>query len=242
MLPSSASARRVRSLMKAMDGTIVRTEIQGQEVCFFVHNAEDVIQRHHRRGGFYEREGLEIISEFFPAGGVFLDVGANVGNHTIYVGKFLRPSAVIVVELTPRAIFILKTNVALNGLGGLVDMSLLGVGFADVESRAFGEGPAHNLGHAVFTLNSQGNFRVVPGDSLLASRRVDFMKIDVEGMEMQALTGLQQTIARNRPAIYIEVDDHHAAAFKEWLAANGYAVRKTFRRYHTNENFMVVPA
>src|SRR5262249_53770051 len=157
------------------------------------------------------------IAEHFPPGGVFLDIGANVGNHTIYVAKFLQPGAVIVIELTPPAIFILRSNIALNNLQGVVDTSLLGAGFADVEGRAAGRGPKHNLGNAIFTLDSRGSFRVVPGDSLLADRRIDFMKIDVEGMEMAVLNGLQETIARNRPALYVEVDDRNAEAFRQWL-------------------------
>jgi FkbM family methyltransferase len=226
---------------KAMDGTIVRAEIKGQEISFFVNNAQDVIQRHHRRGQFYERRGLQIIAEHFPPDGVFLDVGANVGNHTIYVAKFLRPRSVIVVELTPPAIFILRSNIALNNLGGVVDASLLGVGFADVEGRVVGRGPKHNLGNAVFTLDSEGSLRVVPGDSLLADRRIDFVKIDVEGMEMAVLKGLEQTIARNRPALYVEVDDRNAEDFRQWLGANRYRLSKSFRYYETNENFMVMP-
>jgi FkbM family methyltransferase len=226
---------------KSMDGTIVRAEIGGQEISFFVNNAQDVIQRHHRRGQFYERPGLRIIAEHFSPGGVFLDVGANVGNHTIYVAKFLRPSAVIVVELTPPAIFILRSNIALNNLGDVVDTSLLGVGFADAEGRVAGRGPKHNLGNAVFTPDSGGSFRVVPGDSLLAGRRIDFVKIDVEGMELAVLTGLQETIARNRPALYVEVDDRNAEAFRQWLGANRYRLSRSYRFYETNENFMVTP-
>ena len=83
--------------------------------------------------------------------------------------------------------------------------------------------------------------RLVRGDTLLQDRRVDFVKIDVEGMEMKALAGLAGTIDKWRPAIFIEVDDSNSGLFRDWVSQHSYTVVRTYRRYEVNENYMVLP-
>ena len=76
----------------------------------------------------------------------------------------------------------------------------------------------------------------------LAKAKVDFIKIDVEGMEMQVLGGLAQTLERCRPVIFIEVDEANRADFLDWVEANHFDIAATFRRYPVNENFLLKPA
>jgi hypothetical protein len=64
--------------------------------------------------------------------------------------------------------------------------------------------------------------RIVSGDSLFANVHVDFIKMDIEGMEMVALEGLKETIARCRPKIFIEVNEENKGDFAAWMAANRY--------------------
>ena len=63
-----------------INGSIIFTNISGLDVRFFVKNPHDVVQSHHARGEFYESEELNIITEFFPRGGVFVDIGTNIAN------------------------------------------------------------------------------------------------------------------------------------------------------------------
>ena len=100
--------------MTQVEGTVCSFTVNGQEVFFFVIDKHHVIQCHHVVGQFYEPEELAIIAEYFPHGGVFLDVGANLGNHAIYVARYLHPVQVILVEPDPAAIPILRINVAPN--------------------------------------------------------------------------------------------------------------------------------
>jgi FkbM family methyltransferase len=228
--------------MPNVDGTVCSAQIAGKEVYFFVVNQHDEIQRYHAQGQFYEIEELGIISGCFPRGGVFVDIGANVGNHTIYVCNYLHPTQVIVIEPNPLAIPILKINLALNGLGRQVDLSHLGVGFSDAASIAHALVPKNNLGGAVMRITDQPNgLPLVRGDDILLQRRVDFIKLDVEGMEMPVLAGLAGTIAKWRPAMFIEVENINAEAFQTWIKANNYVTVSRCRRYQINENYMLMP-
>jgi FkbM family methyltransferase len=222
-------------------GQVVRTVIWGQPVYFTITNGKDAIQRHHRAGSFYEPEELEIIRQYCPPGSVYCDIGTNIGNHALFALKFLGVEKAILFEPNPKAIEILLSNLALNGVTSRCDLQHLGVGLSDHAQSGLGiEAPARNLGGGQM-VEGTGELRVIPGDQALADTHVDFIKIDVEGMEMKALGGLSQTIARCRPRIFIELDRGNKDAFLEWIKANHYEIRARFRRYRVNENFLLVP-
>ena len=131
----------------------------------------------------------------------------------------MSPLKVIVIEPNPATFEILKANIALNHLDSRVDASYLGIGLSNTWARAVTITPAGNLGGARLHLSEeQSGLRVVPGDALLFKHRVDFLKIDVEGMEIDVLEGLKRTIAEQRPRIFIEVDNSNVGKFFEWTA------------------------
>jgi len=78
--------RRMNCMIKArFPGTYVEADVSGTAVRFFVNNPADVIQRHHMAGEFYEQEDLALIARHLRPDSRYLDVGANVGNHVIYL-------------------------------------------------------------------------------------------------------------------------------------------------------------
>ena len=224
-------------------GQVVRSVILGQPIQFFISNPRDAIQKHHARGTFYETEELEIIRQWCPPGAVFCDIGANIGNHALFALKMLGVKQVIPFEPNPVAIAVLTSNLGLNGELARCDLSHLGLGLSDKPQDGLAmevDKPNKNLGGG--RLVAGGDLRVIAGDDALAKAKVDFIKIDVEGMEMQVLGGLTQTLERCRPVIFIEVDEANRADFLAWVEANHYDIAATFRRYPVNENFLLKPA
>ena len=84
----------------------MRAVIDGQPVSFFVTTELDTIMGQNAYGYFYEIEELGIIAQHFRRGSIMLDVGANIGNHTIYAAKFLGARRIICIEPNPEAIMI----------------------------------------------------------------------------------------------------------------------------------------
>ncbi len=222
-------------------GHVVRTTVLREPVFFTINNPRDVIQKHHLQGSFYEPEELAIIARHFPLGGSFLDIGANIGNHTLYVGKFLHASRIVCIEPNPPAIVVLESNVWLNGLTRVVDGSYLGIGLSDKpQANVAMKYNDSNLG-AGRVVPGDGNIRLERADSLLAGQRFDFIKIDVEGMEIEVLSGLSGLLSQHRPKMFVEVDNANAARFEGWLGDAGYHVLETFKRYRVNTNYLVAP-
>jgi FkbM family methyltransferase len=215
--------------------------VHGEAVFFAVTEPRDVIQRYHLSGLFYETEELDLIKQYFPIGGRFFDIGANVGNHSLYVAKFLRARSVVPVEINPVAFQTLRANMVLNQVDGVVDDSWLGLGVSSENcDSATIRFHSRNIGGGKVALEG-GDLQLVTADTIADGRNFDMIKIDVEGMELKVLAGLFETIERSRPRIFVEVDNENADAFLEWVKENGYRVAGQFRRYRANENFMLVP-
>jgi FkbM family methyltransferase len=224
------------------DGTLVQATISGCIFRFFVKNRHDAIQRHHYVGEFYEREELAIITRYFKPGGVFVDIGANVGNHTLYAAKLLHARRVIPFEVNPEAIEILTANIALNDCSN-VDTSYIGFGVASRDGPLISlPGPANNLGGQTYRMQD-GDDQVLPAiraDAVLAHTPIDFIKLDIEGMEMEALAGLEETTTRWRPAIFAEIEDPELGIFNAWVLRHGYKLVDQFGRYENKVNYMIV--
>lgn len=205
-------------------------------VRFFVGDEGDLVQRYHLRGEFYEAEELALIAPYVR--GLVADIGANVGNHTLYFLTQTAAGKVIAVEPNPPAYRILDLNIRLNGLTDRAEVHR--VGLSDSPGTAHSRAPYRNLGGS--WLEPGGDIPIVAGDTLFADQPVSFMKIDVEKMEMKVLAGLRETIARHRPAIFIEIDDVNTEAFEAFRDEIGYRTELTHRRYPWSVNYLILPA
>jgi FkbM family methyltransferase len=225
-------------MIRKRNGTVVWNEETG--IYFFVTNETDEIQSFNFRGQFYEKDDLDTIASFARKGMVFVDVGANVGNHALYFASALEASKVFVFEPNRDAFEILQINMRLNGLSN-VDGSHLGKALSDKTAKGSVEARfPNNLGYGVMREDAAGQVQIVVGDAILARERVDFLKIDVEGWEMSVLRGLPVCIRNSRPTIYIEVDNGNGKAFQQWVTEHQYSTVKRIKRYVANENFLLI--
>jgi len=223
-----------------LEGIVVSSQIKNRTVKFFVVNPKDAIEQFHYHGHFYEEEELELISHFYR-GGIFVDIGAHVGDHAIYVSKFLSPERVIVFEPNPEALVQLRINLALNECER-IDTRYLGLALADSERRLSCRTPqADNLGHTICFDAPDGKISSIAGDSVLSTEAIEFIKLDVEGMELEVLTGLASTIFRWRPTLFIEIWNERKTQFDAWLDAHSYRVIETYERFAGIVNYLCLP-
>jgi FkbM family methyltransferase len=146
---------------------------------------------------------------------------------------------IIPFEPNPVASRVLRINCALNGCNNL-DMTLLDIALGAAESRLKPITPqADNLGHTIFEVEEGAGTLCLPGDTMFADRPVGLIKLDVEGMELEILAGLSQTLRRWRPTIFVEVWDEKRAQFMEWREQSGYLISTNFRRYRNIDNFLL---
>lgn len=220
---------------------VVRANVLGETVFFTVTDPKDEIQQYHARGEFYESEELEILSRHFPHGGRFCDIGANLGNHSIFLAKFKQASRIVLIEPNPEAIELLESNIHLNGLWSVCERGHLGIGLSDgAAENAWLRVPKGNLGGARIK-EGKGDVPMAVGDVVFKDENFDLIKIDVEGFEIKVLSGMENIFRSSRPKMFIEVNRNNDEAFHSWCKAFGYCEVERFQRYPSNINYMVAP-
>ena len=181
-----------------------------------------------------------VLQALIPSGGVVIDVGANVGALTLPAARRVGPQGrVLALEAAPRIADLLANTVRLNGLDW-------------VEVRQFAAGEAD--GTLRFNLSAQTthNSVLVPNDftetidipsrrldTLLGPReRVDLVKIDVEGAELQVWRGMQRIVADNPDiAIILEFGPSHLRKAGQNIAAWFDELQSTgLKAWEINEN------
>ncbi len=197
------------------------------------------IEREQTRGLFFEAFELEELRKRVRPGAQIVDVGANTGNHTIFFAGPMKAEKVTPLEPLPDAATALRGSVLRNGLAN-VDLSRLGIGVADRAGRArlvFSE--RGGLGATSLAPDPSGDIAIDTLDAIITGP-VEFLKIDVEGMEMSVLAGAEGVIGRSRPLIYIEIANENTPAFSAWLQNSRYRVERIFTdKQHAN--YLIAP-
>ncbi len=170
-----------------------------------------LLDKMRRKRGFYELDLLTALRAVTPPGGAALDVGANVGNHTLYFAGVmgLRTWAFEPMETN---LALLRRLVALNDLADRVE--IVPVALSDAPGALWLEAPdpdnpgtfravAEERGARVEAIrldDALDRFGLAPGD-------VSLLKIDVEGHEERVLAGAPRLLAEGGAVLAVEVFD-----------------------------------
>lgn len=161
---------------------------------------------------FYEAELLDAISALLSAGDMVIDVGANVGNHSVYFSLILG-CKVYSYEPNPEALVYLRANVQQNGVASSVNVIPLAVGKGKGKANVSVE-VSGNLGALSLDVSDDdGRFDVIGLDGECFPEKVRLIKIDVEGMERAVVEGALDLIKRDRP--YVVAEAATAAEFRD---------------------------
>ena len=192
---------------------------------------DDVIAQHLRsRHEFFEIDLLEHVLLAGPVGGVYLDVGANIGNHAVFFARYCADH-VVAVEPHPRLLPVLRRNLEHNCPGRF---TIQPVALADriaTGRMTLRTGFEHNIGGSQVEVGTDaaGGVTITTLDTLLdgfsvgAGPRLALLKVDVEGMELDVFRGGKRLLEHHRPQIVVELATEAArAATRAHLTRAGY--------------------
>ena len=176
-------------------------------------------------GKFYEEEWLKQIDKVFPKDAIVLDIGANIGNHTVYWLKATpnRAKHIYSFEVIDTTFENLKKNIEVNGLQDKTTLFKFGLGDKNthVKKDRF---VIHAAGLTRVKEDDQGDFEIRRLDDVkLDHDKVDFVKIDVEGLELEVLKGGINTWNKYKPMIWVENNDEKKIA--EFMNSIGYKIK-----------------
>jgi FkbM family methyltransferase len=170
------------------------------------------------RDRVWEQHIRELIAFHLPERGVFVDVGANIGYHALYMARSFPSASVLAFEPNPLVRQQLERNVQLSH-GDNIQIFACALGAAAGVTPFFAQGGNdYNRGRSSLQRN-QDLGRAVGAidvechtlDELIGDGHVDVLKLDTQGTELAVLAGARQTIARCRPFIVLEFEAEYQA-------------------------------
>lgn len=147
-------------------------------------------------GTWYERDILSALAEVVD-GGVIVDAGAMIGNHTVFFAQMVAHTEIHAFEPWPENLTLLRQNVA-----PYPSVTVHPVALSNTQRTLHMVSEPANRGHS--RVEGEGTVvEAIPLDDLHLEH-VSLLKIDVEGHEPEVLAGAQDTIERCWPFIVIE--------------------------------------
>jgi FkbM family methyltransferase len=158
--------------------------------------------------GTFEPQVIALLGKLVKPGDIVLDVGANIGFHTLEAWRAVGSQGrVISIEASSDHADAVKRNLELNRLPTR-DVHNIAVGDYEGEVK-LGLPAGGNQG--MFGINAgDGEAFSVPMkriDDVIDVPRLALIKMDIEGSELGALRGAEQTIRKYKPAILMELND-----------------------------------
>jgi len=183
---------------------------------------------------------LALRRRHYGDGVVALDCGANIGVHTIeWAAAMTGWGSVLAIEAQERIFYALAGNIAINNCFNAIAINaavssesgtmqvpnpdyLTAASFGSLEMR---QSPTNEfIGQPIdYSPDATVEVRKLAIDGFNLPR-LDFIKIDIEGMEMEALEGAAQTIGRTHPILLIESIKTDGAQLHAWLERQGYVI------------------
>jgi len=183
---------------------------------------------------------LKMRRDMFGDGVVAVDCGANIGVHTIEWAKFMYGwGRVVAIEAQERIFYALAGNIAINNcfnanainaaIGGEVGQLSIPVpdytkpssfGSLELKKRDKTEFIGQEISY------DEAHCKKVPLITIdaLEFSRIDFLKIDIEGMELETLRGAERSIIAFKPHMLIEWIKSDKPELMRVLASYGYKV------------------
>lgn len=173
--------------------------------------------------GFHEFREFQFLHRYLKRDMVFVDIGANLGEYSLFAAKRLTGGKVLAFEPLTSIRAVLEENIQLNGFDNI---RVFPFGLSSREQMlTIHEFEDVHEGLATFfpgdrKSKSAKQVELKRMDDVLSSYdpgRIDFVKIDIEGGELNALKGCQSMIEKYRPIFMVEINE-------ETYRAAGYGV------------------
>ena len=168
--------------------------------------------------GFHEFREFLFLHQYLKPEMTFIDVGANLGEYSLFAAKRLTRGRVLAFEPLPTIRAVLQKNVLLNGFRN-IDVYPIGLSsrtetltiheFEDVHEGLATFYPGDRISRSSVAVELKKLDDIITS---LSPLRIDFIKIDIEGGELKALQGALSVISRYRPTFMIEINEVTYAA------------------------------
>ena len=197
-----------------------------------------------KKCNFDDLSELEMIKKFSQKKKIFLlDCGCNYGFYSFFTASLSNKNSIISIEASPTTAEIFKKNLILNNFNNVV-LKNLAVSDIDETMVIFNESKndwESSLSHNKFENKKSIKVKTCKIDTLLRDYNLEdyflFIKLDIEGNELQAIKGCTSIIYKYSPIFIIELskyifenNDDNFVFFKNFLTNFNYSIYDTSKK------------
>ncbi len=178
----------------------------------------------------YEHDDFAMIRRLIKPGQSILDVGGNIGFHSVSLGLEFPTSKFYAFEPIPKTFSYLKKHVEINNLN---NVSVHNFGFSNEEKdltfffypEGSGNASSANLSEKENVQNITCHVSTIDKYVKENSLNVDFIKCDVEGAELFVFQGAQETLTSQKPIVFAEI-------LRKWSKKFNYDPNEIFNLFY----------
>ncbi len=197
---------------------------------FFLYNKNDVyVGKSIEVYGEWSENEIELFSTFVGKGSVVIEIGSNIGSHTVPIAKMVGPTGyVFAFEPQQLVYYTLSANIVLNNLTNVEAVHAAVSSQAGVTRVPYVNYDVPNNFGGIRMSDDHGKVvRKISLDHMKASfKSLSFIKVDAEGMELEIVKGAKEVISAFRPIMYLESDDAGGTELVKYVNSLGYKVYK----------------
>ena len=176
-------------------------------------------------GYYYESAILERWEKYICDSKIIFDIGANLGNHTLWFSKHTKYQKIVCFEPYPINYERLSNNIRNNRLENIIAVNK-GVGckpgYTEIK-----EVTEENLGATSLNqeIKESGDIEIIDLDSYVREQNiqnVDLVKIDTEGYEESVLQGMTNILTAYSPCVWVEISEKSCMNVIDTMKTFGY--------------------
>jgi FkbM family methyltransferase len=212
---------------------------------FFIFDKNDTyVGRSLEAYGEWAEAEVQLFSQIIRPTDTVVEVGANIGSHTLAIARLASEGRVHAFEPQPYVFSMLQKNVSNNDLKNITLWNAaVGSEVGRVSMPFISASCYSQVNFGAVSIHTQSSRRV--GVALLAIdyiqeiQQIDFLKIDVEGFEPYVLDGAKSAIQKFRPIVFIESQnlEDHTSAINRFFDPLGYTTWHYNTLIYNPENF-----
>lgn len=209
----------------------------------------DIVAQTIIENNIFEKEVVDLASKYIKPGTAVLDLGANFGQMSILFSEFVGQGGKVYSFDADNFIFeILSKNIKANNKENIIPV------FGAVHNRAneelffpeqdFVEYQTYGSYGIDYNVKQGRKVKSLTIDSMNIPEKISFMKIDIQGGDLQAMQGAVKTIEKNKMPILFEYEYHFEDKFKlnfqeyvDFVASINYKFEKVINGH----NYLIIP-
>lgn len=191
---------------------MVNIKLNGKDTSFNIYETNDIISSQIKRGEPWEPWLFDVYNKYLTKESVVIEAGCHIGTHTMVISELCK--TLYCFEPLPSSRKLLESNVLLNGRNN-VAVCDFALGESNYTAEIGWSGEANKGATGISKNNAYGTpswanemsekieVNVMAIDNLRLDK-LDFIKADVEGFEINLINGGIETIKKYKPIILIE--------------------------------------